>query len=120
MQQFKRDSRLQTEQITPELIAYIVEKIVRSVSPEQIVLFGSHARGDATHGSDLDLFIIHTSHKSNREIRRQIEAALWNRRFGIDLIVRHSEEVAQNITDGNPFYTQHLFGEGKALYERPA
>lgn len=114
-----RDSRLQTERITSELIAYVVEKIARIVSPEQIILFGSYARGDAADDSDLDLFIIHDSHKSNREIRRQIETLLWNRRFGLDLIVRHPEDVSRNLTDGNPFYTQHIFGEGKVLYERP-
>ena len=75
-QKLKRDSHLQTEQITPELIEYIVEKIVRVVSPDQIVLFGSHARGDAADDSDLDLFIIHDSHTSNREVRRQIETIL--------------------------------------------
>ena len=116
----KRDSRLQTEQITPELITYIVEKIVRAVAPERIVLFGSHARGEATDDSDLDLFIVQDSHISNRVIRRQIEALLWGRRFGLDLIVRRPEEVARNVMDSNPFYTQHLFSEGKILYERPA
>jgi predicted nucleotidyltransferase len=119
-QKLKRDGRLQTEQITAELIKYIVEKIVRVVSPKQIVLFGSYARGDAANDSDLDLFIIHDSHKSNREIRRQIETVLWGRRFALDLIVRHPQEVARNVTDGNPFYLHHLFGEGKILYERPA
>lgn len=115
-----RDGRLQTEQITPELIGYIVEKIVRSVAPERIVLFGSFARGETTDDSDLDLFIIQDSHQSNRVVRRQVEAILGGRRFGLDLIVRRPEEVARNLADNNPFYTQQLFREGKVLYERPA
>ncbi|MBM3236262.1 hypothetical protein FJZ31_08185 [Candidatus Poribacteria bacterium] len=40
------DKRLNTEKITPELINYIVEKIVREIQPEKIILFGSYARGD--------------------------------------------------------------------------
>lgn len=40
------DERLNTEKITPELIDYIVEKIVREIRPEKIILFGSYARGD--------------------------------------------------------------------------
>lgn len=115
----KRDARLQTEQITPEIITYIVEKIVRSVAPERIVLFGSYARGEAREDSDLDMFVVQDSHESNRVIRRQIEALLWGRRFSLDLIVRRPEEVAWNMMDSNPFYTQHLFGEGKIVYERP-
>ena len=44
------DQRLQTERVTPALLNYIVEKIVREIEPKQIILFGSRARGD-----DLDL-----------------------------------------------------------------
>jgi len=118
--QFQRDTRLQTRQLTPELIAYIVEKIAHEVSPRQIVLFGSRARGEATDSSDLDLFIIQDSKTSNREVRRRIETLLWGRRFSVDLIVRKPEEVARNVADGNPFYTRHILAEGRVLYERPA
>ena len=118
--EFQRDARLQTRQVTPELIAYIVEKVVRNVAPQRIILFGSRARGEATDASDLDLFIVQDSPASNRETRRRIESLLWGRRFGVDLIVRRPEEVARNVSDGNPFYTRHILGEGKILYERPA
>ena len=113
------DPRLQTRQISPELIAYIVNKIVQAVTPQRIILFGSCARGEATPTSDLDLFVIQDSRASNRQVRREIECLLWGRRFGIDLIVRTSEEVARNVADGNPFYTRHLLQEGQVLYERP-
>ena len=115
----QRDARLQTRQLTPELIAYIVEKIARDVAPQRIILFGSRARGEATDMSDLDLFIVQDSPASNREVRRRIESLLWGRRFGVDLIVRRPEEVARNVADGNPFYTRHILGEGRVLYERP-
>jgi len=39
-----RDPNLATEKITPELIQYIVHKIVQEVQPEKIILFGSYAR----------------------------------------------------------------------------
>ena len=118
--QLQRDPRLQTQQVTPELIAYIVEKIAREVAPRRIILFGSYARGDAVPTSDVDLFIIQDRDLSNREMRRQIERLLWGRRFGMDLIVRKPEEVERNVNDGNPFYTQSILREGRVLYERPA
>jgi predicted nucleotidyltransferase len=110
---------LQSQQLTPDLIAYIVEKIVRGVAPERIILFGSRARGEASATSDLDIFVIQDGRQTNREVRRQIEAMLWGRRFSMDLIVRRPEEVARNLADHNPFYTQDIFGDGKVLYERP-
>ena len=116
----QRDARLQIRQVTPEVIAYIVEKIARGIAPRQIILFGSRAREEATDDSDLDLLIIQDSPSSNREVRRQIEGLLWGRRFGVDLIVRRPEEVAWNVADGNPFYTRHILAEGRVLYERPA
>jgi predicted nucleotidyltransferase len=117
---YQPDMLLQTKHITPELIAYVVDKIVRGVSPKQIVLFGSYARNRATESSDLDLLVVQDGRTSNRQIRREIEILLWGRRFGVDLIVRRPEEVAYNMADGNPFYTRHVFGEGRVLYERPA
>ena len=119
-EKFQRDARLQTRQLTPELMAYIVEKIVRGVAPQRIILFGSRARDEATDSSDLDLLIIQDGPASNREVRRRIESLLWGRRFGVDLIVRRPEEVAWNVADGNPFYTRHILAEGHVLYERPA
>jgi predicted nucleotidyltransferase len=112
------DARLQTQQVTVDLIAYIVEKIARRIAPQRIILFGSYARGDATSASDLDLFIVQDSQASNREVRREIERLLWGRRFGVDLIVRRPEEVARNLADANPFYVHHLMREGRVLYER--
>ncbi len=46
------DRKLSTEKVTPELINYIVEKIIREIKPEKIVLFGSYARGDFKQDSD--------------------------------------------------------------------
>ena len=113
-----RDPRLGTRNITEELLAYIVEKIVGAIAPRQIILFGSRSRGQETPASDLDLLVVHDSGRPNREVRRQIERLLWGRRFAVDLIVATPEQVDRNVADGNPFYTRHILREGKVLYDR--
>jgi len=111
------DPKLNTDQITPELIDYIVQKIVDRFDPYQIILFGSQARGDAAPDSDLDLFIVQSDSGSNRQMRREIGLALAGRCFGIDLIVRKPQEVELNVQDKNPFYLHHIL-KGKILYEQ--
>jgi len=112
------DPRLRTRTITPDLVAYIVEKIARAIAPQRIILFGSYGRGQETESSDLDLFVIQDTGRPNREVRREIEQLLWGRRFAVDLIVATPEQVERNVADGNPFYTRHILGEGKVLYDR--
>ncbi len=109
------DQRLNTEKITPELINYIVEKIVREIQPEKIILFGSYARGDFNQDSDLDLFIIKDGKESSKVIRRKVDALLRGRKFAVDLLVRKPEEVAWNFRAKNPFYLYHIFKDGKIL-----
>jgi predicted nucleotidyltransferase len=112
------DPRLRTRDITPDLVAYIVEKIVRAVAPQRIILFGSRSRGEETEGSDLDLFVIQDSGRPSRQVRRELEQLLWGRRFAVDLIVVTPEQVERNVAGGNPFYTRHILSEGKVLYDR--
>lgn len=112
------DKRLSTENITPELINYIVEKIVRKIHPEKIILFGSYAKDNFNQDSDLDLFIIKDSKEPSRAVRKKLEFLLWGRKFPIDLIVRKPEEIEWNLRAKNPFYLYHIFRDGKILYEK--
>jgi len=114
----KRDISLQVNEITHELIDYICRRIIEAINPCQIVLFGSQARGEVVRGSDLDLLVVHDSPETDRQIRRQLEKLFLHRRFGLDLLVRTPAEVARNMDDGNPFYTEHIFGRGIILYQR--
>lgn len=95
----QRDLKLNTDNVTDELIGYMVDKIVSEISPEKIILFGSHATGTTTKDSDLDLFIIKDGNVENREIRRKIDLLLFGRRFGVDIIVRKPQEVEANLKD---------------------
>lgn len=112
------DEKLNTEKITEELINYIVKKIIREIQPEKIILFGSYARGEFSEDSDLDIFIIKDSKESSQAIRRKVESLLWGRRFPMDLIVRKPEEVEWNFRVKNPFYLEHIFKDGKVVYEK--
>jgi len=112
------DEKLATSEITPELIDYIVQKIIKGIDPEKIILFGSYARGDYSKHSDLDLFIIKDGDHESRMMQRVVDDLLWGRMFPVDLFVRKTEEVEWNFRAKNPFYIHHIFKHGKVLYEK--
>ena len=112
------DQKLKTDEITPELIDYVVAKIVREFQPEKIILYGSFARGDFHKDSDLDLFIIKESEEPNRLLRRKVDELLTGRLFPVDIRVRKPAEVEWNFRAQNPFYLHHIFKDGKVLYEK--
>lgn len=112
------DTKLSTEKITPKLVDYIVRKIVAGIQPEKIIIFGSYATGVFTEESDLDLLIIKDGLESSRAIRRKVDALLRGRRFPVDLFIRKTEEVEWNRRAENPFYLNHIFKDGKVVYEK--
>ena len=73
-------------------ITEMVERIVRQFDPEKVILFGSHARGDAGPDSDVDLLIVMPVAGSTREKAIEIGVALHDIRLPKDVIVTTPEE----------------------------
>ncbi len=53
----------------------VVDAVVKACDPEQVILFGSVARGDDGPDSDLDLMVVLSSVDYSR--RHELEAALY-------------------------------------------
>ncbi len=111
------DTNLSVTTVTPDIIDYVVEKIVLAVHPLKIILFGSQARHDNRENSDIDLLIITKTGEDSEQIRLEIERTLRGRRFGIDLLVRTPADLEWNIEAENPFYTNEIFRDGQVMYE---
>ena len=95
----------------------IVPMIVSLASPDQIILFGSYARGDYTDKSDIDLLIIKKDLKNGREINNTLYRAFFENKIDvpIDLIsVDYSKYNELNNTIGYIYKT--IKEEGKILY----
>jgi uncharacterized protein len=95
--------------------------ITETIHPERIILFGSHARGEAEVGSDVDLLVITTETFDHHNSRRQALARLWRSltkiRVPVDIILSSVDEVAQWQGTTNHLIANAL-REGKVLYER--
>ena len=111
----QEDPRLATRELTPNLLDYIVQKIVAAIHPQKIILFGSWARGNAGLDSDLDLFIVYDGDENERLVRRKIDLMFWGREFGMDILVSRPEEVAMYLQRREPFYLYHVLRDGKIV-----
>ncbi len=75
-------------------IQRMVKRIVAQFDPEQIILFGSHARGDAGPDSDVDLLVVVPVKGSKREKAIEIGVALHGIRVPKDIVVTTPEEFS--------------------------
>ena len=100
-----------------QVIAEAVRRIVEGFAPEQIILFGSHARGTAGPDSDADLLVVMSVSGSKRRKAVEIDLALAEIGMPKDVIVVTPEEVERyrNVV-GTIIYP--ALREGKVLYDR--
>jgi len=93
-----------------------VQQIVDRFHPAKIILFGSHARGSAGPDSDVDLLIVMEVEGSKRHQAVEIDLALSDRRFPLDLIVVTPDEF-ERYRDVVGHILYPAVREGKVLYD---
>ncbi len=101
--------------VSMDRIQELCDRIAREFNPERVILFGSHARGDAGKYSDVDLLVLMPfegkSFRKATEIRRRVRPD-----FPVHLVVRTPEVVEERLALGD-FFLQEAVEEGKVLYE---
>jgi predicted nucleotidyltransferase len=105
--------------VNPALLAEVVDHLRATGNPLKIVLFGSHARGDAHAESDLDLLIIEESDLPRYKRSPRYFKALAGIFPTKDITVWTPAEIRDWSAVPNAFVTSAL-REGKVLYEKSA
>lgn len=108
-------------EVTPALLREMTEAIVQAVRPQQIVLFGSQARGRGHAHSDVDLLVIEDGSLSGQERLREmaeLKRVLAPFRVSKDVLVYSQAEVERWRHTKNHVIARAL-REGRVLYERP-
>jgi predicted nucleotidyltransferase len=103
--------------VTPRLIRSMVRRLVRQFDPEQIILFGSHARGTAGPDSDVDFLIVMPVKGSKREKMLEMQLALDDILVAKDIIVVTPDEMLRH-RDIPGTIEQPAVLEGQVLYAR--
>ena len=100
-------------------IEQVVQRIVDGYDPDRIILFGSHAKGEALPDSDVDLLVVKTTDDRPIDRRIQVERLLADRRLSLDILVYTPEEVRALYAAGSPFI-EEVVETGRVLYMRKA
>ena len=102
---------------TEQLLAEITRRIVAVSDPQQIILFGSQARGDAGPDSDLDLLVTKDEVASPRAEAARIYRALAGLSTPVDVVVARSDYVRCH-RDIIGTVVRPALREGRVLYAR--
>lgn len=107
------ERRERAERLERELAA-ILERIV-DAETEQVILFGSAARGDVGSKSDLDLLVVRRDPRGPAaradDLYRRAQSAV-----ALDLLVYTPDELAA-AREGSSF-VRRVLAEGRVVYDR--
>jgi len=101
------------------LLEDIVRIIVEEARPEQVVLFGSRAKGVAQDESDYDFLVVVRDVQNERDISRRIYRALLEQKIGaaVDIVVVNAGALDRHRE--SPFFVyRQALREGKVFYDR--
>ena len=99
------------------VIQTMVDRIVQQFDPLRVVLFGSHARGDATAESDVDLLVVLREMSDKRRAAIEIRRALGDLPVAKDIVVTTPDEIARR-GDLVGSVLRPALREGRTLYEQ--
>ena len=108
--------------VTGDFLNRMVRAIVDEVDPEQVILFGSRARGDQRENSDVDLIVVEAEPFGPERSRHKEMVRLYHALAGFlvpaDVLV-YSHEDVDYWRDSLNHVLARALREGKVLYERP-
>ena len=104
------------KELTKDLLDRIIEKLVSSLKPEQIILFGSYAYGQPNENSDVDLLVVVSeSNEPRYRGARKAYQALRGVGLAIDIIVMTKEEFERKINVRSSL-VHKVMHDGRVLY----
>lgn len=108
--------------LNQETLEKLTEAIVRAVRPSTVILFGSHARGDAHPDSDVDLMVVEnqpfSADRSRRAEYSRLTEVLREFPFSKDILL-YSQAEFDFWKDSPTHVVGRASREGIVLHGRP-
>jgi predicted nucleotidyltransferase len=95
----------------------VTRRILQTVQPQRVLLFGSSVKGKFTKDSDLDVLVIVRGPVHRRQLAQKINRNLHGVGAPVDIVVATEEDVVQY---GDKFGTilRPALMEGQVIYAR--
>jgi len=99
-----------------ERLKKVAERLKNDYKAEKVILFGSHAKGEATWESDVDLLIIAPTRERFFERMATVRGLIRDLRNGLAIapVVLTREEVEKRVKMGDQF-VQEVLEQGIVL-----
>jgi len=107
-------------QLSPQvakIAAEVTRRILQTVQPQRVLLFGSSVTGKFTKDSDLDVLVIVRGPVHRRQLAQQIYRNLYGILTPVDVVVATEQDVQQH-GDAIGSILRPALREGRVLYER--
>ena len=100
-----------------ESLQKALDTIIRVADPDKVILFGSHARGDASPDSDYDILVLKNGVKHRRKLAQKIYMNFTHIGAPVDILVYETDKYDE-IKD-YPFKIYYdIDKEGIVIYEK--
>jgi predicted nucleotidyltransferase len=100
---------------TDQIIESITQRIVETVNPLRIILFGSAVKGEMGPNSDLDMLVVMPSGTHRRNTARSIYRNLIGIGFAVDIVVITEGDIEKH-KHNNGMVIKPALEEGQLLY----
>lgn len=104
-----------------KLLKSMTDTIVAEVQPDEVILFGSHAKGTERAGSDVDFLVVMPDSEEARRHRRRLTGRLYRRLAAFpvskDILVYTRAEV-ERWRDVRGHIVATGLSEGRRMYAR--
>lgn len=99
-----------------ELLNEVTRRIVASVNPRRVVLFGSAARGRMNRNSDFDMLVVMGKRAHRRQTAQKIYRNLRGAGIAVDIVVA-TEDDLKKYGGRAGMILKSALSEGRVLYE---
>jgi predicted nucleotidyltransferase len=99
-----------------EVLDAVVDKIVKTVNPDKIILFGSRSRMQEGSYGDYDLLVLKRGINNRRALAHQIYRNLADITASVDILVETPEKIEKYQYSRGLVYAEAV--KGRVVYER--